>query len=240
MKVCVITATKNRHTALERSIKFFLEQTYSNSVQLIYNNSCNQLQLDNSVPKDRVILVNNCKDLDTNLSYTNLGDIYKDAIKYVPEDTDIVSFWDDDDIFLRNHIEEGVKGLLESGKKAYKPQKSYYRGHHKIVLVENTLEPSIFVKFEHIKKYGFSKDTTAQHLQWVNPLVYNGEIFVNPEGIPTLCYNWGDNFPTFKTSGDPNNPENFNNYEKFSKDVGDGIITPVSNDEVEKYYNQIK
>lgn len=234
MKVCVLTATKNRHTALERSVGFFLGQTYKNCIQLVYNNSCEILKLEENVKG--VLLINNCKDLETGKPYTNLGDIYRDALTYVPEDVDVISFWDDDDIFFKDHIEEGVKGLIKGGKTAYKPKKSYYRGHTQLVLVENTLEPSIFTKVSHIRKYGFSKETTAQHLQWVNPLVHNNEIFVDEGGKPTLCYNWGDNFPTFKTSGDPKNPNNFRNYEVNSKDTGDGIITPLPETELIKYY----
>lgn len=234
MKVCVITATKNRHTALERSLGFFLGQTYVDSIQLIFNNSCENLSLDDSVPSGKVVLINNCISYETGKSYTNLGQIYRDAIKHVPKDVDVISFWDDDDIFLPDHIEQGVKGLLKGGKTAYKPKQSYYRGRGTFKLVENTLEPSIFVKKFHVEQYGFSDTTTEQHLQWVTPLINNGQIFVDPDGKPTLIYNWGDSFPTFKTSGDPNNPMNFLNYERNSTDKGDGVITPMT--EIQKYF----
>jgi len=167
-----------------------------------------------------------------------LGDIYKDALRFVPEDTDVINFFDDDDIFLPNHVSCGVAGLEKGGKTGYKPEKSFYRSNTKIVLANNTLEPSMFVLASHIKKHGFSQTTADQHLTWVEPL--KSSIFVDPEGTPTLCYNWGDDFPTFKTSGAPGNPRNFENYRKASADHGDKIITPLSVENCEKYYNFIK
>jgi len=239
MKVCCITATKNRHFCIERSLGFFLEQTYTNSVQLIYNNSCIAQRLNANVSGDRVILINNCLSHATKKSYTNLGEIYNDAITYIPEDCDVVTFWDDDDIFLSNHIEEGIKGLEKGGKIAYKPQKSYYRSVQGIALVQNTLEPSMFIKKEHILQHGFGDVTSSQHYKWLDPLLQQNQLFIDPEGVSTLCYNWGDNFPTFKTSGDPDNPNNFQNYEINSQDIGDKIITPLGKKAIEKYYKQI-
>ena len=89
---------------------------------------------------------------------------------------------------------------------------------------------------EHVKKHGFSLETTAQHLKWVNPLVYENQIFVDSNGKPTYICDWSQEIPTFKTSGNPSNPENFNNYADWSKDIGDGIITPCSDSWAKHYY----
>lgn len=215
----------------------FLDQDYKNSIQLIYNNSCVFQNLSEHLPPDRFLLVNNCIDHVTKGDYRTLGAIYRDAITYIPEDVDVIVFWDDDDLFLPDHISEGVKGLLKGGKTAYKPKLSYYKaGVEEKILVENTLEPSIFVKKEHILKYGFSQTTSDQHIAWVNPLVSDDEIFVDPQGKPTLIYTWGNPIGVFKTSGNPKNPTNFTEYERFSKDIGDRIITPVSRLEVQKEF----
>ncbi len=237
MKVCAITATAGRHKCMERSLRFFLDQDYAHCVQLIYQNSAFEQRLNINVDKSKVILVNQNIDKETHHAYKTLGGIYRDAIKRIPSDTDVVVFWDDDDIFLPNHITEGVKGMLRGGKKAYKPSRSYYRGSEGVNLVSNTLEPSIFVRFDHIKEHGFHETTSDQHLKWVDALISENELFCDDEGVPTLCYNWGDNFPTFKTSGDPNNPLNFSNYHQHSKDHGDGILTPISRAEADKYYS---
>lgn len=193
-----------------------------------------------NLSKDKFILVNNPINLRTHKQYTNLGDIYTDSLQFVPEDVDIINFMDDDDIFFPNHVEEGVKGIERGGLIAYKPQKSWYRYLNKLNLVENTLEPSIFVKKDHIIKYGFSPETTAQHLQWVKPLVDNKEIFVDPDGPPTYLCDWSQEIPTFKTSGNPHHPNNFNNYSEWSKDSGDGIVTPCSKSWAEHYYKYVK
>jgi len=234
MKVTAIMATCGRHLCSERSLSLFLRQTYQNKHLLIYQNSEVYQQLDKAVPPDLVTLVNNHLDLSTGISYTNLGAIYNDALRWVPSDTEVIIFWDDDDLFLETHIECGMKGLLYSGRTAYKPSQSYYRTDTKtIVKVDNTLEPSIFVKAVHLYKYGFSRTTSDQHLQWIDPLVQAGDILADEEGEPTLIYNWGDPSPMYKTSGDFNNPENFNNYRRMSKQHGDRVISPT---DIDKFY----
>lgn len=236
MKVCLITATKNRHTQLERVVRFSLNQTVDNWIHLIYNNSNIDLSLDDDLSSDKYILVNKPICTSTNKPYETLGDIYNDIMEFIPEDCDILNFMDDDDIFLPNHVEEGLKGLEKGGLKAYKPSHSYFKQISGVSLVQNTLEPSIFVKKSHVKQHGFSQETTAQHLKWLNPLVYDREIFVDQEGVPTYICDWSQQIPTFKTSGDPNNPSNFSNYSSWSKDIGDGIITPCSNSKAQIYY----
>ena len=241
MKVCLITATKNRHRQLERVVRFVLNQTSDNWVHLIYNNASEILKLDDNLPKNKFILINNNISLKTGEPYKTLGEIYTDILKCIPEDCDVINFMDDDDIFLPNHVEEGLKGLERGGLLAYKPEKSWFKyAKNKPELASNTLEPSIFVKSSHVKQYGFSDETTAQHLKWVNPLVYEKKIFADPLGIPTYICDWSQEIPTFKTSGEPNNPNNFLNYSNWSQDKGDGIITPCSQSWAEHYYDIIK
>jgi len=248
MKVVAIMATCGRHTLCERSVRLFRDQDYEGEhILLIYNNSpieqhpgldAKDVEL---VPNKKVLLINQHVSHRTGLPYENLGDIYNDALKYIPEDMDIVIHWDDDDLFLPNHISEGVKGVLrarEQGKIAYKPAQSYYRHPGGIQLMSNTLEPSIFVPFSHLREHGYHESTSDQHLKWVDPLAYGGQILVDEKGKPTLIYNWGDtDVPTFKTSGNAGHPNNFGNYRNFSQDHGDRIITPWPKEKVQKYYN---
>lgn len=237
MKVCLITATKNRHRQLERLVRFVLNQTVDNYVHLIFNNSSFPLRLNSNLPAEKFILINSSVNSITKTHYQTLGEIYNDAMQYIPDDCDVVNHMDDDDIFLPNHVEEGIKGLERGGLKAYKPKKSYYR-HLKnaAILAENTLEPSIFVDAKHLKEHGYGIESVAQHHKWLNPLVYGKEIFVDPEGVPTYVCDWSQEIGTFKTSGDPHNPNNFRNYDEWSKDVGDGIITPCSQSWADHYY----
>jgi len=248
MKVCAIMATCGRHKLAERSIRFFLDQDYTDKhVLLIYNNSAVEqlpfIDINELRPHKDIIIKNNNISSRTSQPYENLGDIYNDALKHVPEDTDVIIHWDDDDIFLPNHISAGILGLSVAqvkGKSAYKPAKSYYRHPGGIELMSNTLEPSIFVEASHIRKHGYSDTTTDQHLQWVNPLVYEDKIYVADGGTATLIYNWGDtDIPTFKTSGNAGHPHNFANYRNFSRDHGDQVLIPWPKNSVEKYYQLV-
>lgn len=242
-------ATCGRHKLAERSMRFFIDQDYKgNHTLLIYNNSSVEQGLANfstEYPGKLITLVNQSNSNKTNQPYQNLGEIYNDALKYIPSETDVIIHWDDDDIFLPNHITEGVKGLTraiikDAKHEAYKPAQSYYRHPGGIQLMSNTLEPSIFVSAKHIREHGYGESTTDQHLQWVNPLVYGGKISVEEDGIPTLIYNWGDtDIPTFKTSGNAGHPNNFKNYRDFSRDHGDRVLIPWKKEEVQKYYDLV-
>lgn len=243
--VCSVTATCGRHTLLERSLKFFLDQDYEGEHNLlIYNNSEKSLELDvfDTPPNKRIILVNNSIDSVTGKRYDNLGAIYRDAMAYVPN-VDLITFSDDDDGFLPNHISEGVKGYLKAKSlnltfKAYKPNTSYYKHAGGVIITGNRLEPSMFVDAYHVKSRGFLLETTAQHMGWLGELEGEGTIFIDTEGTPTLIYDWGSPFPTWKTSGDPTNPQNFDNYRSMSADHGDGIITPWESKDVADYYKE--
>lgn len=220
-------ATCGRHRCSERSLSLFLDQDYENKHLLIYQNSEIQQSLDQCVDPSMVTLINNNIDSKTKISYASLGAIYNDAIKHIPEDTDVITFWDDDDLFLEDHLKEGVMGLLRGGKLAYKPAFSYFRSTTGLDKAQNTFEPSIFVKADHIRKTGFSNTTTDQHLQWLDPLLKTDEIFIDTHGKPTLIYNWGDSFETYKTSANVSNPDHFNEYRFKSLDHGDFIISPI-------------
>jgi glycosyltransferase involved in cell wall biosynthesis len=226
LKVCLLTCTKNRHIQLERVVRFVLNQTYSNWVHLIYNNSQSELKLDTSLPTDKFILVNNFLNLTTGKPYKTLGEIYNDAITFIPKDVDLVNFMDDDDIYLPNHVEEGVKGYIRSGLKAYKPKKSYFKHGKGIDLMDNVLEPSIFIQASHIKEYGFGDESVAHHHKWLRPLELQSQIISDKDGVPTYICDWSQEIPTYKTSGNPSNPRNFEVYSEYTRDIGDGIITP--------------
>jgi len=242
MKFLGITATSGRHWCMERTLGMFLNQDYDGlQTLLIYNNAEVSLDLQlNDLPTNKeVILINNYKSKTTRMPYNNLGEIYMDCLDYIEKlglKPDIVNHMDDDDIYLKNHISEGVKGYIRGGKLAYKPQKSYYRDINGTVLAENVLEPSIFVNYEHLKEYGYFQRSVDLHHKWLQPLINSDQLFVDPTGQATFIYDWNHQQPIWKTSGDPNNPENFNNYKKSSKDHGDGILTPLSLDIIEKYY----
>lgn len=232
--VCWITATKGRHTCLERNLRFFLDQDYQGKhTALIFNNSEVEQTLDNVELPDnkKIILVNGGSD------YTSLGQVYQAALSHIPYNIDLVTFADDDDIFIPSHICMGVDGYKRGGKRAYKPGNSFYRNGG-MFLVNNTLEPSIFLEKSALDESGFYLTTTTQHLKWVEHLLQNNGLFVDPSGTPTMCYNWGDvDIPTYKTSGNADLESSFRQYAEYSKEHGDCIITPASHESVKPLYD---
>jgi hypothetical protein len=240
--VCLITATCGRHFAIERVVRFFIDQDYNgNHSLLIYNNSEIEQQLANlQLPANkRIVVISNSKDLQTGEKYQTLGAIYRDALTFVPENVDVVNHADDDDFYLPYHVSEGVKGYMEARrqkKKAYKPEHSFYRDVNGVHKAYNTLEPSIFVSLEHLKEYGYGDETSAQHMQWIRPLAERDEILVDPLGRPTFIYTWLGEDGVFKTSGAADNPNNFQNYRNYSQRHGDKIITPISAEDAKQYY----
>lgn len=230
MKIYSICCTYNRHKLLERSVGCFLKQDYKREHKLlIYNNSQHKLRMDEEY--ENIILFNNYIDLKTSRPYSNTGAIFRDALSCVPMSVDVVQWWDDDDLFKPKHISEGMKGMqeaIEMGKKAYKPKYSLHRyGKEPERLVDNLMEPSIFVLRNWVDSYGFSTHSSAYHSNWTNPLFRQKEIYVKEDGEPTFVYDWSNEAKAFKISGDGNNKDNFSNHKKNSTDVGDGIIKPL-------------
>lgn len=166
MKVTAIVATCGRHYCSEHSLSLFLKQDYNNDKQLlIFQNSNVSQELSPTVNPNIVKMVNNHIDYTTKKPYTSLGTIYNDALKHIPSDTDLITFWDDDDIFFENHVSEGVKEFIKGGRKAYKPLWSFYRDYSGVRKAQNTFEPSIFVESSHLFNYGFSNTISDQHLK---------------------------------------------------------------------------
>lgn len=232
-------ATKGRHYCVERSLRYFLMQQNTNSVLLIYNNSDVPQTLGEFPGSDRVILVNNHIDQLTGEPYTNLGAVYRDAMGHVPAACQALTFFDDDDIYHPEHFTQGVFCLgvaTEMRMMAFKPHKSLFKYVHNVTLENNTMEPSIFVTKAHIEQHGFGMETGSQHIQWINPLVWNCKILDLIVAKPTLIYNWGDNFPVYKISGDIKNPVNFDNFARHSQDHGDGVIKPIDEQAARNYY----
>jgi len=253
MNVFAIMATCGRHRCAERALTCFLKQDYQGEHTLLIHNNSPVSQSINLPPlpaNKHVILLNRSTDEHAN-RYASLGAIYNDSIKVVPSDADLIIFWDDDDMYLPNHITSGVEGYKkaqEEGFRAYKPFYSFYRHSGGITLVANNMEPSVFVQASEIKRLGFSNTTSDQHMQWYAGL--GDKIFVDMAGKPTLIYNWGDgdkwmgeqfveHIPTFKTSGNPGNPSNFENYRGFSQEHGDEVLTPIADELIAAYYAEV-
>jgi len=185
-----------------------------------------------------VIIVNNDKDYQTGLPYTNRGQICRDAVTHASGDYFMLA--DDDDIYLPYHLEQAVKGIESNGMDAWKPEKSLFATREEIKLVQNTLEASVIVKMNRIREIGFRSDITGyEGLSWYTKLRDEGQLDENNKKyVPSYCFNWSD--PTeiagHKQSGDIDNPNNFDIHKEQSKDVAKYKLTPISREELDKEY----
>lgn len=243
MKLTLVTCFYGRAEKVERLLRMFIDQTYNGPLHLLlYNNSPYHQVLDDiRLPANKTItLVNNFKDIKTGKEYTNTGDIFRDALTFVPEDTNVINFFDSDDCFLPTHATEGVKGYKKAVslfKFAYKPYYSYFLSANGIEKAHNTLEPSIFVSFDVLKHYGFFQTSATYHQGWESPLKSKDKIYMPEDGAPTLIYNWEKGHNTFKISGSGDDgPTNLRKHREFETDFGDGVLTPAPSYVAEKYY----
>jgi len=244
--ITIITCFFGRHEKVERILRYFLDQDYTHEVTLLlYNNARYSQLLDKiQLPDNKhIILINNWKDLKTGEEYKNVGVIFRDALTFVPENTEIISFMDSDDIFLPNHISEGVSNYLlakSNNYLAYKPYYSYFLyGNNKIELAHNNMEPSIFVSYDYVKYMGFFPVAASYHQKWLNPLQIEYRLYEPKEGKPTFIYDWSEGHNTHKISGLGDFEDNFRQHRTFETDHGDGVLTPAQHYEVEKYYKLI-
>lgn len=240
-EVVILMCTYNRHILLERVVGCFLDQDYKGKATMVILNTGAPITVDKEY--DNIILTTSSSDFITHQPYTNVGDQYRDALITTPW-FEIISHMSDDDYFLPNYISAGVVGLLkatENGYSAYKPQKSWFRsGLETVSLDENVHEPSIFMLADVINTTGFLKNSVKFHDGWLHPLIKSGKIFVDSEGIPTFVYDWSGEHPAFKLSGrGTDDDKNYQDARAFKGQENDGILTPLSHKQLQKYYDLV-
>ncbi len=249
MNVCLITCYIGRSKFIKRILASFLAQDYTGHITLLlYNNGYSLHSLGiTSLPYNRhIILINNHLDKETGQGYTNTGAIFRDALSYVPEDCDIINFFDSDDLFLPEHVSNGVAGLVEGALDydcfAYKPKFSYHIYIDEFSKEENNMEPSIFVFKHWLEKMGFSPVSSSYHQGWLTPLVRAGKIFIKEDGKPTFLYDWSRGHNTYKISGSGDDGVlNFMNHRRWeSQFLEESILTPISQEQLHQEYEKIK
>lgn len=238
MKTLALCCTHGRHSCLERVVRCFLDQDYYGKHVLFIFNSGPELKLASlDLPSNKNIFIYNSL-----IDYPSVGAKFNHGLKVSLKLTEasIVTHFDDDDIFLPNHISEGVRGLKIASEKdmlAYKPKRSFYRTKEGINLVENNLEPSIFVDSTYLLEKGYNNTSITFHQHWLDPLIEENKIDIAQDGQPTLIYNWAGEVYKMSGSGD-DGEENFKAHKTHSIDFGDSIVTPAESNK--KYYDEIR
>lgn len=232
MHVVSIVTTFNRDRCLQRSLRCFLEQTYDGKhTMLIFNSGKPTSIPDLELPDNKeIILINRDEE------FSSVGQKHQEALNSI-DSCDLVTHSDVDDFYLPNHISEGVKGFKRGGKKAYKPQRSYYLSLTNLSCVENVFEPSIFVEFNHLKQHGYYDKNVTYHNKWLLPLL-SDDIFVDPDGPPTFIYDWSGQLPVYKMSSKPDTNEHYAISQQRENDYGSGITHPISKEEYYKFIKQ--
>ena len=215
-KISCVCTTYRRFSCVERIISQYYQQTYQNKELIIFNTDINY-PLYLSFSDDSIKIINNSKNYTNYTDYTSRGQILRDAVTHATGD--LFSLWDDDDIYLPWHLQQGVDEIVLD---AWKPEYSFFRTKEKIELVNNTMEASVIVNMNRIKEIGFREDLTGyEGLSWYTKLRDEKQLNEqNKNYLPSYCFNWSDDWEIagHKQSGDINNTNNFENHKLNSFD----------------------
>lgn len=240
-KVSCVTCTFRRFHYIQRIISMFECQDYPNKELIIFNTDTD-FPLELSYVSENIRIINNSIDFVTNKPYKNVGSIRRDALTFA--DGDLHFTFDDDDVYLPWFITQAVEGILESGKKAWKPEYSFFKTRSKLELMWNYLEASVLVDVEELRKIGFKQETGSEGLSWYNAFVEQGELDQHSKNyIPSYCFDWSDpyNLAPHKQSGDIKNPNCFEDHKISSFDIALRPLERIDlKDTYIPFYNYLK
>ncbi len=235
-KVSCVLCTYGRFETVRRSITFWKYQDYDNKELIIFNTAPVPIVLDDSL-QDHDIRVINQQHVDGN-AFSSLGQVRETALQFVTGD--IYVCWDDDDMFLPWHISQGIRELKKCGRAAWMPAQSYFSGDdgQTFQYARNSMEASVLLEMESLRQYGFSYENGLEHLPWRRKMVDTGELVETDEVTPleSYAYIWGSDLAPHKTSGNVDNPDNFENHKEGSTDFGDVPLTFVDPEQVEQLF----
>ncbi len=243
--------TYNRHQCLKRAIRCFLDQDYEGDQTLLIYNSGEPIK-DRDIPIEfenkHIIIINSQKDFSTGELYDNVGSKYIDAIELLDNmdsllvsPIDVMTHFDDDDVFLPWFNSLGVEGFLkakEEGKEAYKTYWSYFRDRDGMHIESNNFEPSIFIDYDWIHKHSYLPTNVTFHDGWYVPLLKEKKLYVDRKQKPLFIYDWHPELKVYKMSGGADTPENYQGSVENSHDFCDEVLTP--NESNERWYKMIE
>ena len=238
-KVSSILCTYGRFNTVRQSITLWKYQDYDNKELIIFNTAPVPIELDESLKDYDIKVVNQQTETSKKKKYKSLGKIREDSLELATGD--VYSCWDDDDLFLPWHLSQGIRELTDNDLKSWMPAKSYWSPNNGETFehARNSMEATVFVYIDVLKKYGFAYENGTEHVPWRKGLVDDGLLSEDTEVTPfeSYAYMWGSSIAPHKTSGSVNNPNNFNDHKEQSVDFGKGEkLTFVSDEHVERLF----
>jgi hypothetical protein len=209
-KISCICPTRGRFESLRESISFFLLQDYPNKELIIFNNHPQPIVPHQKLIKHNIKVINGGDYKDK-----PMGLIYNDCMKCVSEDSEYISIWDDDDMYLPWHLSSQMNKLLNSDKSAVRSKFGYWQdiydpnGHinedESYTIISNTLEASMIVKkikiFFNINALKGDNDYTHLHTPWVSKVQSENNFIINDEITAIFRLNYGFNYHHLGTIG---------------------------------------
>jgi hypothetical protein len=193
-KISCICPTRGRYDTLRESISFFILQDYPNKELIIFNNHPEPLIAHPKLIKHNIKVINA-----GDYSGLSMQKIYNDALKYVSEDSEYISIWDDDDMYFPWHISDNMEKLLLSNKLAIRPAGGYWQDIHNSTgieysIIKNNLEAGMIAKkelvfFDSNISDSKSEHYTHPHILWCSQADKNNQFIFNKE--ITAIYRWG-------------------------------------------------
>lgn len=237
---CIMT-TYGRFNCVERSIGFWLDQSYTNKELVIYNTADVPLELSTEYLNKGIRVINNHYDLLESKPYDNVGAVRRDASTFAFGQFYIC--WDDDDMYLPWHIEQGIDYIIKNKKEAYMPSQSFWtpNGGMKIEFARNAMEASCIIATRYIRELGFDNSNGGEHLSWRRKLAEDGILDENYDVTPfeSYMYIWGEPIAPHKQSGTINHPNNFEMHKAMSTDFGKRPLQPVSREALSIWYERL-
>jgi len=209
--------TYNRPELLGRSIRCWLNQEYEDKKLCIFNNAAYDIKLvgdlSTEISNKGITVVNRHTDLN-GLPYTNLGSIFNHGLlmfKKEIEDSTFVSLWQDDDIYFSQHLNICNKFNLDAYK-VLKPKQFYFfdKGNNFVKVDENNVEGSWIINTKFLLEHGFEEPSGHPESKLYKHMTLNVD-YISDSKLPiSYVYEWNNG--VYHSSGNMNNPNNFNIY----------------------------